>query len=305
MFTVGSPLWGGKRPLAWAAATMPSFTPQSVANGGGIWVIGGISGANAYSVLSSNGTLWAGAATPVGSATGYGQSSTASSGSAFVSVVNAVVYGYSVDGNLWSQRAKGSMVAGRIRYLNANFVILGGASNGLQVSTDNGLTFGAPYGSGLSWTASDIGFGGGTYMLVTSGNFATSANLTTWVSSAAPWTATSSAVVAYGAGAWVVLPVGGATNTAYLSTNNGTTWVAVTLPATLHWVDLIYSTGARPGFMAICSDATTTAISATGATWIAGSPLTTTGFGFLAGNNAGGFVAVPQAGPTTLVDYGH
>lgn len=302
MFPVGPAFWQNPTPpFAWYAETMPSITPQSAAYGSGVWVVAGISGANAFSVKSAGGAIWSAATTPVGSAGGYGQSSTASSGTAFVSALNAAAYGYSTDGDHWTQRAKPVAGQGRVRYLNGKFVMLNGST--YQSSIDNGLTFGSPVSFGLSWVPSDIAWDGTKYLAIGPANFATSPDLVAWTSLSAPWSSATPGVVAYGAGVCVVIPQKPATNVIYWTADRGVTWNTAALPANKIWPDLVFD-GTQ--FLAITADATTTAISSSGTAWILGANLTATGFYYLAANGAGAYIAAPQnVGPTTLVNYGH
>ena len=97
-------------------------------------------------------------------------------------------------------------------------------------------------------------------------------------------------------GRFVAIGLQGTANAAY--SDNGTTWVTTSLPASLDWEDVVYGDGR---FVAIASNSTTVAISNDGIVWDVTGTLNSTGFTSI--DYGQGKYVVVKPGTTDSVEY--
>jgi len=202
------------------------------------------------------------------SSTGLGR------GGQFFALPNSGATGaYSRDGSTWTSttitnQSWGTVATGTISNVDYVQILPGSGSANFQYSTNGGQTWtSSTLPTTQSWTSS--AFGNGVFMAVssTSNTPITSSNGTSWAVTAGNLGAFTNLVgVAYGLGRFMVLPGSAANTTASYSLNNGTTFVATTLPSSQTWSGIAYGNGR---FVAIASTNRAGAISIDGVNWTA------------------------------------
>lgn len=198
-------------------ATIPSFSAQGLAFGGGVYVA--VDGSGKVST-SNDGVTWSSPVTPT--ATGFG--GIAYGNSLFVAVGTGGGIETSPDGSTWTSRTSGvATQLNDVAYYNSTFIAVG--SSGVILTSTNGTTW-TPRTSGVSVALQGAAYGAGVYVVVgdpSGGNgvILSSTNLTAWTPRASGTTSALNAVTCSTSGFLAV----GSNGVARFS-SNGTSWSA-------------------------------------------------------------------------------
>lgn len=182
----------------------------------------------------------------------------------FVAVATGGIAGYSVDGTTWLNGTDfPNLTSPTVAFASGVFVTVHPSSSTYAYSTNGtswvqsslltGTTFSNIITAGLNVAVVD--YAGSNLLLSSSGDI--------WTTTYSP--GVLSGKIAYGAGIFVSF-ASGSTNSAAYSTNDGTSWIAVTLPTTAVWADIKYGNGR---FVAIATSGTAVVYSLDGITWYA------------------------------------
>jgi hypothetical protein len=172
-------------------------------------------------------------------------------------------------GNLWENSSGGS--GSEIVYSGDKFVIISSSTSTPVHYSSDGINWSSTTISGQGQSMGSIGFGGGNYVALSNAGGggstygATSSNGTSWTyRTYTGANVNTSNSPTYGNGVWIATSSGYAF--ALRSTNNGTSFSAVSVPSSSTWNNAAYGNSI---FVICASNATAAATSADGITWTA------------------------------------